>query len=249
VNATDLFIQVVYRGQLGQETDGIAVGIIDTQEPTIVGAWNNTDHYYSNVGFNWLIQNGTNFAHRGIDSLSICAGNPTSLMYRYISPQDGLNIPFLNGGLNPGIVRLALINSKPPNVGNTQPYRMVAAFNAPPFMPLRGTQSRGQLRQASQEIFTTGTPLPAPVLCESGEPTATPYWCFDPIKRRRGQPIGDAVRAMYFSTGGGSDGTDVDSPPALPVYSGLRPVVGGTVHFNLGLTLMACPAQQTWVPF
>ena len=244
VNATDLFIQVVYRGQLGEETDGIAVGIIDTQEPTIVGAWNNTDHYYSNVGFNWLIQNGANFGHRGIDSLSICSGSPTTLMYRYVSPQDGLNIPFLNGGLNPGIVRLAMINSKPPNVGNTQPYRMVAAFNASPYMPLRATDSRGQLRQASQEIFTTSSPLPAPVSCPMGEPTATPYWCFDPIKRRRGQPIGNAVRAMYFSTGGGSDGTDVDLPPALPVYSGLRPVVGGTVHFNTDAILAACPAQQ-----
>ena len=34
VNATDLFIQVVYRGQLGEETDGIAVANLDVQEPT-----------------------------------------------------------------------------------------------------------------------------------------------------------------------------------------------------------------------
>jgi len=243
VNATDLFIQLVYRGQLGEETDGIAVGTVDTQEPTIVGAWNNTDHYYSNVGFNWLIQNGSNFAHRGIDSLSICTGSPSALVYRYASPQDGLNIPFLNGTLNPGIVRLALINAKFPTPSNQQPYRMVPTLNAPPLMQLRFTQSRGQLRQASQEIFTSAMPLPAPVQCQMAEPTGMPFWCFDPIKRRRGQPIGDALQPMYFATGGGSDATDVDLPPALPVYSGLRPVVGGTVHFNTDAILMACPAQ------
>ena len=165
------------------------------------------------------------------------------LLYRYASPQDGLNIPFLNGTLNPGIVRLALINAKFPTALNQQPYRMAATFNAPPYMPQRGTQSRGQLRQASQEIFAAGA-LPAPVLCQTAEPTVTPFWCFDPIKRRRGQPIGDAAQPMYFSTGAGSDGTDVDLPPALPVYSGLRPVIGGTVHFNSDMVLMVCPAQQ-----
>jgi hypothetical protein len=35
VNATDLFIQVVYRGKLGQEADGIAVGMVDVSEPTL----------------------------------------------------------------------------------------------------------------------------------------------------------------------------------------------------------------------
>jgi hypothetical protein len=34
VNATDVFIQVAYRGKLGQENDGIAVGNIDVSEPT-----------------------------------------------------------------------------------------------------------------------------------------------------------------------------------------------------------------------
>lgn len=58
------------------------------------------------------------------------------------------------------------------------------------------------------------------------------------------QPIGDAAQPMYFSTDAGSDGTYVDLPPALPLYSGLRPVVAGTVHFNSDTVLMACPAQQ-----
>jgi hypothetical protein len=34
INATDLFIQVAYRGPLGDEADGIAVGSIDVSEPS-----------------------------------------------------------------------------------------------------------------------------------------------------------------------------------------------------------------------
>lgn len=49
INATDLFIQVVYRGPLGQELDGIAVGTKDILEPNFYTVWNNTD---------WFIYNG-----------------------------------------------------------------------------------------------------------------------------------------------------------------------------------------------
>ena len=45
VNATDLFIQVVYRGLLGQEVDGIAVGTLDVAEPNYFTYWNNTDYF------------------------------------------------------------------------------------------------------------------------------------------------------------------------------------------------------------
>jgi hypothetical protein len=48
VNATDLFLQVAYRGQLGVETDGIAVAMIDLVEPNYFTQWNNTD---------WLLYN------------------------------------------------------------------------------------------------------------------------------------------------------------------------------------------------
>jgi len=45
INATDLFVQVVYRGPLGDEPDGIAVGSKDILEPTFFTVWNNTDWY------------------------------------------------------------------------------------------------------------------------------------------------------------------------------------------------------------
>jgi hypothetical protein len=49
VNATDLFVQVVYRGRLGQERDGIAVGRRDLPEPFHYVVLNMTD-YYANQG-------------------------------------------------------------------------------------------------------------------------------------------------------------------------------------------------------
>lgn len=45
VNATDLFLQVAYRGPLGEENDGIAVGAIDLVEPQYFSSWNHTDWY------------------------------------------------------------------------------------------------------------------------------------------------------------------------------------------------------------
>lgn len=44
-NATDLFLQVAYRGPLGDEQDGIAVGAIDLIEPQYFTSWNHTDWY------------------------------------------------------------------------------------------------------------------------------------------------------------------------------------------------------------
>lgn len=44
-NATDLFLQLAYRGGLGQETDGIAVGTIDILEPNYYTVWNNSDWF------------------------------------------------------------------------------------------------------------------------------------------------------------------------------------------------------------
>jgi len=45
LNATDLFIQVAYRGPIGEERDGIAVGSIDVREPSFLSLSNDTDYY------------------------------------------------------------------------------------------------------------------------------------------------------------------------------------------------------------
>jgi hypothetical protein len=44
INATDVQLQVVYRGPLGNETDAIAIGAKDLSEPTYVSYGNATDY-------------------------------------------------------------------------------------------------------------------------------------------------------------------------------------------------------------
>jgi hypothetical protein len=52
INATDLYLQVVYRGALGQEKDAIAVATIDLSEPTYLTFGNHWDYrpYYNSDG-------------------------------------------------------------------------------------------------------------------------------------------------------------------------------------------------------
>ena len=56
INATDVFIQVAYRGPLGAETDGIAVGMVDVSEPTYDALWAMTDIplQYQGDGSTWI---------------------------------------------------------------------------------------------------------------------------------------------------------------------------------------------------
>ena len=48
LSATDLYLQVVYRGQLGQEADAVAVTTLDIAEPTTIDITNMTDYYLLN---------------------------------------------------------------------------------------------------------------------------------------------------------------------------------------------------------
>ncbi len=45
INASDLFIQVAYRGAIGDELDGIAVGSFDVREPSFMTVANSADYY------------------------------------------------------------------------------------------------------------------------------------------------------------------------------------------------------------
>jgi hypothetical protein len=43
INATDLYLQVIYKGQLGLEKEGVAVGLKDISEPTPIDLFNDMD--------------------------------------------------------------------------------------------------------------------------------------------------------------------------------------------------------------
>ncbi|MDQ1362369.1 MAG: hypothetical protein QG652_229, partial [Pseudomonadota bacterium] len=52
INATDVYLQAVYKGRLGNETDVVVVTTKDISEPTFTMVANFTDYYTSNGNFN-----------------------------------------------------------------------------------------------------------------------------------------------------------------------------------------------------
>jgi len=250
VNATDLFIQVVYRGQLGDETDGIAVGNVDVQEPTFTGAWNNTDYFYSDLSQLWFAANGAVPA-KGIEPFNICTGSALNsvLVFSYGATDGVGGLQFFLPTLAPGIARLAFINSKQATASSQNAYRVTPQVQnpvtPPPSLLPRSYFSKGQQRQASREIYTPADPLPAASYCQAFPPTAgSNVWCFDPIQRRRGQLMGDAITPIFYNSQTGvANASDVDAPPAQPVFPGLRPRDGGTVLFDVDSPLLPCPNQ------
>ncbi len=244
VNATDLFIQVVYRGQLGEETDGIAVGIVDVQEPTFYTTWNNTDYYISTLNSAWFIQNSMSIMRRGVDALTLCAGFPSRVIYTY-GPANGPALSPFVAQINPEAVRLALILGKPNTPASTFSVRSIPQMFPAPSAITRSVFMPGQQRQASRETFNAADPLPTPVRCQAAQPAAgTSFWCFDPVQRRRGQNMGDGAQPIFYSTGSPNlSDPDVDAPP-LPVFPGMPIVSGGVNRFDLDATAVNCPMVQ-----
>lgn len=71
MDATDLYLQVVYRGILGDESDGMAVGTADLAEPTFLAIMNGTDVFYLLDTFYYydhIINNITQWPYNIIDS-------------------------------------------------------------------------------------------------------------------------------------------------------------------------------------
>jgi hypothetical protein len=258
VNATDLFIQVVYRGPMGnaatfQEPDAIAVGTLDVREPTFASFWNNTD-YYNNAG-TWAAHNSLN-PNEGVRDFWACAGGaPVKLVYEYfgtggpaamVDPIDSSNVP--------GQVRLAVVYSPPEFVGQGKSLRGVpVTFPGIPGtkqIPLRSpTVGTGQFRQANLENISTST-LNLPIAtCAAALPVTAQYWCFDPIQKRRNQLMGTPDQPLYLDNVIGSNPPpDVDAnatPAPLPAFAGTVPLALGTIRFDTDTTLASCPTQPT----
>jgi hypothetical protein len=249
VNATDLFVQVIYRGPmgdatLGQELDAIAIGTLDVREPTFAAFWNNTDYFW-NANFNtWTLHNGSTI-NEGIESFWVCSGFPIKLMFRY-DGADGspaMIDPVVNGN-SPGMVRLGMIFPPPTFTGQQKTVQgTVVAYPGFAKFPLTFAQSTpGQFLQANLESISATTLTTPTATCNASLPTTTEYWCFDPIQQRRGQRFGAVAQPLYLAPGGfASSAPDVDSVP-LPVFAGTVPLASGTVHFD-DATLGVCPAQ------
>ena len=256
VNATDLFIQVVYRGQLGDETDGIAVGNYDLREPTFYAGWNNTDYAYNEITTSWQSAGGA-FPARVMQGIRTCAGFPSKWVYQYNTsdPQPGLGFPI--AGDAPGVLRLAFLFGKPALPNQRVSFRSYPIMSVAPSAQVRLGSTAGQSRQASMEIYAPSgaNALPLPSNCGITPPAAgSNVWCFDPVFKRRGLAFGEMAHPLYYSTGAGNDGPDVDAPPAQIPFGSQIIRTGGTIRFD-DVTLQNCPAgpallspeKQRWI--
>lgn len=241
VNATDLFIQVAYRGKLGEEADGIALGTYDVSEPTFVTFWNNTDYAWN--GTSYVPPNPT-YPLRSVYSFYVCGGFPSKLLYRYVG-SPGMSAMLLPPP--PGAVRLAMIFGRPDNATQRFPVRAVPIMMTTPHAPMRSSFTRGQHRQASKEyVGASVLAIPYENCFVTPPPSGADSWCFDPIQRRRGQRFGEIAQPIYWSLGG-ADGPDVDSIP-LPAVTSPAFRDGGENRFNEMGSLQNCPAQPTSQP-
>lgn len=247
VNATDLFIQVVYRGPmgdvaLGQEPDAIAVGTMDVREPTFLAFWNNTDDYW-NAG--WHSRVPSVYPNEPIRDFWICGSSaPPKLLFEYygVPGAYAMNDPILSSNM-PGQVRLGIIY--PPPIGASQfiargtPVADPLGDNIP--IPVRSTGNSGNFQQANKENVLAATLTDPKLNCGSGLPGVPEYWCYDTVLKRRGQIFGRIAQPLYLFVS--DDAGDVDAPPALAAFSGIHVLSTGTNRFNTDTTLITCPGQ------
>jgi len=249
-NATDLFIQVVYRGPLGSEASSVAVGNFDVREPTFAAFWNNTDYWWN--GTSWF-SHTTTYPNEGAKDFWACAGGaPVKLVFFY----QGANgspamVDPIAGSNHAGMVRLGFI-FPPPDPGIPAQRKSIRgvpvnyAIAGTPQIPQQSVSTPAVFRQANKEHIAAGT-LAAPYnSCASGLPTVSEYWCFDAVQKRRNQIMGAPMQPLYLQPiGTGTIPPDVDAAPAQPAFAGVVPLATGTIRFNTDATLANCPAQPT----
>ncbi|MCE7950624.1 MAG: hypothetical protein DYH18_05885 [Xanthomonadales bacterium PRO7] len=239
VNATDLFVQVVYRGPLGQEQDGIAVGTLDVSEPTFAAFWNNTD-YFVNDSDQWIHDTSAPYILSTVNSLIVCAGGQKAYSFTG-TPGNEISYPTPPSAPdNPGAVRLAVLVS-PTNMVSHRVSLSARSFTSSQQLPDYVFATLADVRQANVENLPAAD-LAAPASsCATTDPTQPACWRFDSVAQRRGLVWASAGDwwPLHIQTANAQNTPDVDSVP-LPVFTATTFIQGGTVDFN-SATLTACP--------
>jgi hypothetical protein len=220
VNATDLAIQVVYRGPLGLESDAIAVGSFDVREPTYLTHWNNTD--YAACSGAWAAHGNTppgcitqGFgAKRAIFTTRICIG--TQMVFEHLQNAHGT----LGSG---NYVRLAALLDDKQKATRTR--SVVDGYETP---EIRDRSTTGHLRQSDKEQITAATPFVS-----------------EPFFSKRG--FVGSLRPMPYYQRNGADPQPADDTGALDVgaLAGALPLFAvpdpGVIDFpDVAESNMAC---------
>ena len=248
-NATDLFFQVAYRGKLGDDADGVAVGTLDVREPTFVTYWNNTDYWWN--GGTWFPYSSTYPLDAAKDFWACAGGSPVKLVFFYQGANGSPAMTYPTPGSPAGIVRLGFIFPYP-DAGIPGQRKSIRGVPVPysiagiPRIPQRSTFTSGAFRQANRERVLAATLAAPSNTCAAGLPNTPEYWCFDTVAKERSQIMGAPAQPFYLEPAGtGTTPPDVDAPPAQSAIAGLTPLATGTIRFNTDATLASCPAQPT----
>lgn len=165
VNATDLFVQAVYRGGLGSvvngqnlvEPDAIAVGGVDVYEPTYFTSFNSTDYYL--VGLQWLTPAaakpltppGTNVDPEPVAVVQMCIDDRI-VMFHGVAQQPELGL------LPQHALRFAAILERQPHE-----LKQLSILDGEASIDVDDPTWSGQDRQAEREDAATGyDPEPLP---------------------------------------------------------------------------------------
>lgn len=251
INATDLFIQVVYVGRLGLEPASIALGTLDVSEPTFVAYWNNTDFFYNGNALSsnpWIPsfpdQPGIRgYPVRGLTRGWICAGSPRKEVYRFELASAGGGMGFWPDA---GFMRVAMLFPRPDSTGAGSIFFTSGAAEGTGFSrnPVPSSSSTtGHVRQANREFVTEAT-LSAPAAFCGVSTSVTERWCADPVQRRRGVIWGSAVSPLHLQVFALNTPIDVDTPPGLPPFTSSTIRSGGFLVFDRGLPFINCPAPN-----
>jgi hypothetical protein len=242
VNATDLFIQVVYRGALGsssdstkREEDAIAIGTLDVPETSFAAFFNNTDYFLAS-GPTWTPDTTNPNILTTMTALELCTGlAPKIQLYKFTSGGAGDVIGYPTSHDNPGSVRLALLlKAQPSNplgtVGMGAKYTS-SNPHTPPLTPTITLSFKPNVTQSNVERLSDGF-LASPVSnCPTTDPTSAACWRFDPAQKRRGIVWGFDWHPLYIDETSGATPPDVDKV-SLPAFTVTTLRNDGVVLFN-----------------
>lgn len=157
VNATDLRFQVVYRGQLGEERDGIAVGLLDAREPGYYVLANESD--WLATGGVWQMPPAT-----GPDAAEILQ-SISSNYYPSSGAVPGVTTFDAPAGIAAGrYIRIAIIDRN-----TSAEIETFAAFGSGNPQSIRSTANIAVVRQAATEQVAAGVYAPHPFARVRGE--------------------------------------------------------------------------------